>query len=172
MPESHHYGAKSLDRLADAHEQLRRLFLRVGPRFPNTILETKRSLEQQKANVAKGVSKTMDSRHLDEPHANAVDAAPDPLEWPSIAKVRGSLQELVTELSENPSFGAGGGVEELLKLVDEYALDLARWYYFGGYVCGVADEIGVPIRWGGDWNGNRKVDDQSFHDLPHFERRR
>jgi len=42
--------------------------------------------------------------------------------------------------------------------------------YFGGYVKGVADQLGIAIRWGGDWDGdNEPVTDQSFQDLPHFE---
>lgn len=160
----HNYSQRSIDRLEDAHPDLQRLFLRVGPRFANTILETKRSSAQQARNVQKGVSKTMDSRHLDEPRANAVDAAPDPLEWPTLAKVRARIREL---LADAPTSEVS--IDELLEAIDEYALDLARWYYFGGYVCGVASELGIPVRWGGDWNGNRKVDDQTFHDLPHFE---
>jgi hypothetical protein len=33
----------------------------------------------------------------------------------------------------------------------------------------VAEETGVDIRWGGDWDGDRSLEDQTFHDLPHFE---
>ncbi len=33
-----------------------------------------------------------------------------------------------------------------------------------------AKELGIDIRWGGDWNCNGKEDD-SFVDLPHFELR-
>jgi hypothetical protein len=122
--------------------------------------------------VKKGVSKTMDSRHLDKPLSNAVDAAPDPLEWPTTNKVRKRIAELVDEqVRETRSGSAPEEADELLAAIEEYAKDLARWYYFGGYVCGVAEELGIPIRWGGDWNGNRQVDDQSFDDLPHFERK-
>jgi len=44
-----------------------------------------------------------------------------------------------------------------------------RFYHFAGYVKGVADTIGIKIRWGGDWNNNNSFDDQTFDDLPHFE---
>ncbi len=47
--------------------------------------------------------------------------------------------------------------------------DLERFRAFGGFVLGVAAVLKVPIRWGGDWNGNRDFRDQKFHDLPHFE---
>ncbi len=47
--------------------------------------------------------------------------------------------------------------------------DTIRFYHFGGYVKGVADMMGVKIRWGGDWDGDLDLKDQSFDDLPHFE---
>lgn len=47
--------------------------------------------------------------------------------------------------------------------------DMKRWYHFAGFVLGVALEKGIPIRWGGDWDGDHKFTDQTFHDLPHWE---
>lgn len=47
--------------------------------------------------------------------------------------------------------------------------DLERFRAFGGFVLGVAALLGVPLRWGGDWNGNRQFKDERFVDLPHFE---
>ena len=47
--------------------------------------------------------------------------------------------------------------------------DLMRFYYFGGYVQAVADNMQIPIRWGGDWQGDGNLKDQSFMDLVHFE---
>lgn len=32
-----------------------------------------------------------------------------------------------------------------------------------------AKELGVAIRWGGDWNLNGRSDDERFYDGPHFE---
>lgn len=49
--------------------------------------------------------------------------------------------------------------------------DTNRMYYFGGYVKAKAEELGIDIRWGGDWDSDTEVDDQSFIDLPHFELR-
>jgi peptidoglycan L-alanyl-D-glutamate endopeptidase CwlK len=45
----------------------------------------------------------------------------------------------------------------------------ARFYYFAGFVKGIAMQMGIKIRWGGDWDGDTEVRDQSFNDLPHFE---
>ena len=47
--------------------------------------------------------------------------------------------------------------------------DTARFYAFGGFVLGVAARMGIPIRWGGDWDGDWLFADQRFHDLGHFE---
>lgn len=44
-----------------------------------------------------------------------------------------------------------------------------RFYHFAGYVKGIADNMGIEIKWGGDWNNNNSFDDQTFDDLPHFE---
>jgi peptidoglycan L-alanyl-D-glutamate endopeptidase CwlK len=40
---------------------------------------------------------------------------------------------------------------------------------FAGYVMGVANSLGIPIRWGGDWDGDHDFSDQTFNDLVHFE---
>ena len=50
--------------------------------------------------------------------------------------------------------------------------DTDRMYYFSGFVKGIAAVMGIPIRWGGDWNDNTQVKDTDFKDLPHFELRR
>jgi len=44
-----------------------------------------------------------------------------------------------------------------------------RMYYMGGIIRGVAEEMGIPIRWGGDWDGDTEVADQTFNDLGHIE---
>jgi peptidoglycan L-alanyl-D-glutamate endopeptidase CwlK len=47
--------------------------------------------------------------------------------------------------------------------------DAKRFYAFAGYVLACARHLGVTIRWGGDWDSDHDLDDQSFFDLPHFE---
>lgn len=146
------FGATSLANLGTADPELQRLFHAVILGFDCTILEGKRSEAQQRANIIKGVSKTMASKHvypLDAP-AKAVDAAPYPLQWPD-----GKLRALA--LKGDPAALA------------EYIKQVALWYAFGGYVMGRADELGIPIRWGADWDGDWVIVDQTFDDLPHFE---
>ena len=47
--------------------------------------------------------------------------------------------------------------------------DLARFRYFAGFVLGVASQMGINIRWGGDWDSDTFTKDNKFNDLPHFE---
>ena len=49
--------------------------------------------------------------------------------------------------------------------------DREQMTYFAGFVKGVAYKMGIPIRWGGDWNNNNDLKDNNFDDLPHFELR-
>ena len=49
--------------------------------------------------------------------------------------------------------------------------DWKRFYLFGGFVLGIANEMGIRIRWGGDWDCDTMVKDNSFNDLVHFELR-
>ena len=47
--------------------------------------------------------------------------------------------------------------------------DEKRFYYFAGIVKGVASQMNINIRWGGDWDGDTDLNDQTFFDLVHFE---
>lgn len=77
------FGAASLKQLETCDQRLQRLFLDVVQYWDCTVLEGKRSEAQQQINVAKGVSKTLDSKHvypLGAPSL-AVDVAPYPVKW-------------------------------------------------------------------------------------------
>ena len=47
--------------------------------------------------------------------------------------------------------------------------DRERFTLFAGFVLGIAENMGIKLRWGGDWNRNWKTSDNSFDDLVHFE---
>lgn len=53
--------------------------------------------------------------------------------------------------------------------------DTKRFYYFAGIVLGIADmlktqgKISHAIKWGGDWDCDNDLNDQTFNDLVHFE---
>lgn len=125
------FSEQSHQRLATCHPDLQRLFQRVILQFDCVVLEGVRTEEQQRQYVERGVSKTMQSKHLRQPDgfAHAVDVVPYPIDWQ----------------------------------------DRNRMYYFGGYVLGIAEGLGIPIRWGADWDRDTHVKDTQFIDLPHFE---
>ena len=47
--------------------------------------------------------------------------------------------------------------------------DRERQTLFAGFVLGVANQIGINLRWGGDWDQDFEVQDNKFDDFPHFE---
>ncbi|MEL6301085.1 MAG: M15 family metallopeptidase [Pseudomonadota bacterium] len=47
--------------------------------------------------------------------------------------------------------------------------DLAEFRYLAGLMVGTGHEMGIALRWGGDWNMNGALSDNRFNDLPHFE---
>ena len=49
------------------------------------------------------------------------------------------------------------------------SFDKDQCYYFGGFVKGIAKMLNIKIRWGGDWDSDNDVTDQTFNDLVHFE---
>lgn len=62
--------------------------------------------------------------------------------------------------------------------VSPWPLDWAnykRFYWFAGYVMGIAQKLKDEgkmthaIRYGGDWDSDKIIDDQGFKDLVHFE---
>ena len=47
--------------------------------------------------------------------------------------------------------------------------DRERQTLFAGFVLGIANQMGIHIRWGGDWDCDFEVHDNRFDDFPHFE---
>ena len=47
--------------------------------------------------------------------------------------------------------------------------DKEKFYWFGGIVLAIAGQLGVELVWGGDWDGDTDLHDQTLMDLVHFE---
>ncbi len=47
--------------------------------------------------------------------------------------------------------------------------DTRRFYLFAGIVRGIAVMMKISIRCGADWDSDLNLNDQTFHDLGHFE---
>jgi peptidoglycan L-alanyl-D-glutamate endopeptidase CwlK len=44
-----------------------------------------------------------------------------------------------------------------------------RFVYLAGWVMATAASMGIKLRYGGDWDGDRDTRDEKFRDLGHFE---
>lgn len=47
--------------------------------------------------------------------------------------------------------------------------DREKFIYIAGIMLGIGNMMGVPLRWGGDFNRNDNLRDDDFKDLPHIE---
>lgn len=47
--------------------------------------------------------------------------------------------------------------------------DRERFALFAGFVLGRAIDLGINVRWGGDWDRDTQIADEIFLDMPHFE---
>lgn len=47
--------------------------------------------------------------------------------------------------------------------------DEERFVYLGGFILGVASQLGVKLRWGLDWDMDTYTKDTNFRDIGHFE---
>tara|TARA_R110002110_G_scaffold85968_3_gene224284 strand:- start:1061 stop:1453 length:393 start_codon:yes stop_codon:yes gene_type:complete len=47
--------------------------------------------------------------------------------------------------------------------------DRDRMHYMGGMLRGIGKQLNLNIRWGGDWDSDGEVADNSFDDLVHIE---
>ena len=139
------FGTKSLKELGSCHEELRKVFILAITHRDFSIIEGKRSEEQQKENVEKGVSQTMNSKHvypLNEP-SNAADLYPYPFPgWPDEVGI--SFRQKMLRLKEFNTLAA--------------------------YIIGVGHGLAIDLISGMDWDGDWDFTDQQFHDLPHIQR--
>lgn len=139
------FSARSLDRLLTTHSSLIRVFKQVVVKYDCTILEGLRSYELQQLYYDQGKSKILPGQSWH----NGWKATDDFRLWKPDPK------------------GISLAVDVAPYPIDWN--DIPRFQMFGHYVLGVADGMGVNLRWGGDWNRNWDLKDQAFHDLPHFE---
>jgi peptidoglycan L-alanyl-D-glutamate endopeptidase CwlK len=93
--------ARDWSRLAGVHPDLVQIVARARSAFPFFVIEGRRSAERQRELVAKGLSKTMNSRHL---VGLAVDFAPllddgsITWKWPAFPPVANAFKQAAKEL--------------------------------------------------------------------------
>ena len=48
--------------------------------------------------------------------------------------------------------------------------DRERFHYMGGMLRGIGQQLGIRVRWGGDWDSDGEIKDNNFDDLVHVEK--
>lgn len=134
------FSKESMSMLNTCHADLIKVFTKVVQTYDCKILEGHRGEKRQNELFSQGKSKL---KYPNGEHngtpSRAVDVAPYPINW-----------------------GESGTSAQRQKAI-------ARFYHFAGYALAVANEMGVKLRWGGDWDGDKDFSDQTFDDLVHFE---
>jgi len=145
------FSTKSRIELNTCERVLQELFNTVVNKFDCSILEGHRGEAKQNANFYKGVSKVRYpyGKHNSTP-SKAVDAGPyiagRGIPWPK------------TPTDWNDRYQR-----------NNYIKDMMQFAHYAGYVQGTADNMGINIRWGGDWDQDNDLRDNAFDDLVHFE---
>lgn len=134
-----HFSQASKDNLDTCHEHLQRLFRRIIKTFDCTIVCGHRPPSEQK--LLYEIGRTRPG---------------------SIVTYKDGVERL-SKHNHHPSLA----VDVVPYPIDWNDTD--RMYYFAGHVMCMAYLMGLPIRWGGDWNRNTETEDERFVDLPHFE---
>lgn len=145
-----HLSQKSLGKLKGVHPKLVKVVKRAIEITDEdfTVGEGVRSKARQRQLVAKGASKTMNSKHLiqKDGYSHAVD-----LFWYKGGKVSWDTDNVEAFYSLDPN--------------KEY-----EGYQEIGYaMLTAAKELGVKVRWGADWDMDGQHTDHKFLDWVHFE---
>lgn len=137
------YSQSSKLNLDQCHLDLQRVFNKVIVTADCTIITGHRGRAEQERMVELGRSKVNypDSKHNVSPSL-AVDAAP---------------------------YLPGIGIPWPQPGEPDYVKRMMQFTYFAGYVLATAHDLGITLRWGGDWDRDHSLMDQSFDDLVHFE---
>lgn len=143
------FGKRSRGQLDTCSPEIQALMERVVENFDISILEGHRGQELQDLYYEKGTSKLKypDGNHNNKP-SNAVDIQPYPFN-PKSPKAKIKLALMA---------GYVKAIFENLKL-DQY----------GHGFHGSGSLMGFKLRWGGDWDSDGDLDDQTFDDYYHFE---
>ena len=135
------FSARSESLLSGVHSELQRLAREAIHTCPFdfAVTEGAREAATQAEKFAKGLSKVPFSKHQLVP-AQAVHLEPYPIMYPQPDDAK-------------------------MEIVKKYA----RYYMLAQHVRATATRLGIPIRWGGDWDGDYDIMDQTFDDLAHYE---
>ena len=89
------------------------------------------------------------------------------------------IEGLRTKERQEELVAKGASKTKFSKHIEGKALDLSPYpidwenrdgfYYMGGMIRGIAQQLGYDIRYGGDWDSDGQTKDNNFDDLVHIE---
>lgn len=77
-----------------------------------------------------------------------------------------SKKDGYNKLSKHQS---GDAVDIVAYVNGSYTHDERYYYMLAGHILATAKRLGYKMKWGGDWDSDNDLDDQTFNDLCHFE---
>jgi len=136
---------RSLAELIGVHPTLVKELTDFTLFFDITVIDGTRTIEQQKLNVLKKLSQTMNSMHIiqDDGYGHAVDFAPTPQQWEN----------------SPPAMVEG-------RHITQYEVECIACLFAFKAWCAAR---GIKVRIGADWNNNNLWQDNNFNDLDHVE---
>ncbi len=146
------HGHNSQKEIATLHHDLQIIVVGLIEVYDHSVQQGARTVDDQIANIRRGVSKTLDSRHIPRDE----DGFYDPTK-PCIAC---DLVPWQKNLNPWPQDDDSCKVQGKKK---------GRFYFMQGIVRQIAHTEGIEIRQGQDWDRDNDFMDQSFDDLPHLE---
>lgn len=163
-----HFGSRSTEIRHTLCLPLQRTVVRAGEicpeQFDMSLIEGHRSVERQQKLHSQGLT-TIDGitklgKHNYNP-SKAVDVYPYDATYGVLTGHSSNVDYICKLMKGN---GVSSPNERKIEMYIRH-----RFYIQAGILMTAASSIGVKLRWGGDWNSNGNLVDQSFNDLPHFE---
>ncbi|MEK0324566.1 MAG: hypothetical protein QQN63_02585 [Nitrosopumilus sp.] len=154
---NYRYGSASLTRLHTCHGDLQRIAnqaLSLGI-MDISVICGHRTEKEQDALYPKFTSvKWPDSNHNPLPSL-AIDLAP----YHSVYGYLSGRREQVEDIARR----------ENRDYLEAYCFIQSEYHRLSGIVLSCARHLKIELRWGGDWDSDSNVLNQTFIDLPHFE---
>lgn len=150
------FGKVSMARLLTCDKRLELIAKEAINHTDFSIICGYRDEETQNAHFKAGTSKVIwpDSKHNKAPSL-AVDIAPYHKRYGALFGGEAQLEKIIRETGVRASTAQ--------------SIILKEYYYLAGVFMTCAQNQGVKLRWGGDWDRDRDLFDQTFNDLGHFE---
>lgn len=149
------FGTSSTRQLDTLHPDLRRVLERAIRIVDFSVTEGRRSIDTQIVYLRRGVTRTIDSRHI--PRDDEGVYRPD------------GLSEAADLTPYQPGVNPWPQPGDPPEVADK---KVRRFYFLQGVLYAIAREEGIDVRLGVDWDTDLDFFDQSFDDLGHIELRR